>query len=104
MHLGLLLGLLAAVGLAVLLGRTRLGYEIRIIGLSPDAARYAGMNLARITFLVMALSGGLVALAGVCEVAGVQGRLKHGLPPGYGYTAIIVAWLAWLHPGRMIAT
>jgi general nucleoside transport system permease protein len=101
-HLGLLLGLLAAAALAVLLRRTRLGYEIRIIGLSPSTARYAGMNLSRITLLVMALSGGLAALAGVCEVAGVQGRLKHGLSPGYGYTAIIVAWLARLDPWATI--
>jgi general nucleoside transport system permease protein len=101
-HLGLLVGLLAAAGLAVLLGRTRLGYEIRMIGLNPDAARYAGMNLTRATFLVMALSGGLAGLAGVCEVAGVQGQLKHSLSPGYGYTAIIVAWLAHLNPWAII--
>src|SRR5262249_9700508 len=101
-HLGLLLGLLAAAGLAVLLGRTRLGYEIHIIRLSPDAAHYAGMNLARTTLLVMALSGGLAGLAGICEVAGVQGQLKHGLSPGYGYTAIIVAWLGRLHPWAII--
>jgi simple sugar transport system permease protein len=101
-HLGLLLGLLAAAGLATLLGRTRLGYEIRIIGFSPDAACYAGMNLARTMLLVMALSGGLAALAGICELAGVQGQLKHGLSPGYGYTAIIVAWLARLNPWATI--
>lgn len=95
-HLGLFLGVLAAVGLALLLWRTRFGYEIRIIGFSLDAARYAGMNLERTTLAAMALSGGLAALAGVCEVAGVQGQLKHGLSPGYGYTAIIVAWMARL--------
>jgi simple sugar transport system permease protein len=50
----------------------------------------------------MGLSGGLAALAGVCEVAGVQGQLKHGLSPGYGYTAIIVAWLARLDPWATI--
>jgi simple sugar transport system permease protein len=102
LHLGLLLGILAAMGLAVLLKHTRLGYEIRMIGLSPSAARYAGMNLDRTTWLVMALSGGLAGLAGVCEVAGVQGQLKHGLSPGYGYTAIIVAWLARLDPWATI--
>jgi general nucleoside transport system permease protein len=101
-HLGLLLGLLAAIGLDVLLKRMRLGYEIRIIGLSPGAARYAGMNLTRTTLLVMAMNGGLAALAGVCEVAGIQGQLKHGLSPGYGYTAIIVAWLAGLDPWATI--
>jgi general nucleoside transport system permease protein len=97
-HLGLLLGIMAAAGLAVLLARTRLGYEIRIMGHHPTTARYAGMNLARITLLVMAMSAGLAALAGVCEVAGVHGQLKRGLSPGYGYTAIIVAWLARLAP------
>jgi general nucleoside transport system permease protein len=97
-HLGLLLGVLATVGLVVLLGHTRFGYELRIIGLGRDAARYAGMNLERMTMAAMALSGGLAALAGVCEVAGVQGQLKHGLSPGYGYTAILVAWMARLHP------
>jgi ABC-type uncharacterized transport system permease subunit len=60
------------------------------------------MNLARVTLLVMALSGGLAALAGVCEVAGMQGQLKRGLSPDYGYTAIIVAWLARLHPWATI--
>ena len=74
----------------------------RIIGLSPSAARYAGMNLDRTTWLVMALSGGLAGIAGVCEVAGVQGQLTHGLSPGYGYTAIIVAWLARLDPWATI--
>jgi general nucleoside transport system permease protein len=101
-HLGLLLGLLAATALTMMFKHTRLGYEIRIIGLSPGAARYAGMNLTRTTLLVMALSGRLAALAGVCEVAGVQGQLKHGLSPGYGYTAIIVAWLARLDPWATI--
>ena len=86
----------------MVLSRTRLGYEIHIIGLSPEAARYAGMRLARVTFLVMALSGGLAGLAGACEVAGVQGQLKHGISPGYGYTAIIVAWLARLNPWASI--
>jgi general nucleoside transport system permease protein len=102
-HLGLVLGLVAAAGLALLLWRTRLGYEIRIIGLSPDAARYAGMNLGRTTLVTVALSGGLAALAGVCEVAGVQGQLRHGLSPGYGYTAIIVAWMGRLNPWGIIA-
>jgi simple sugar transport system permease protein len=102
-HLGLLLGVLAATGLVVLLRRTRFGYEVRIIGLSPGAARYAGMNLVRTTLVVMALSGGLAALAGICEVAGVQGQLRHGLSPGYGYTAIIVAWLARLDPWGIVA-
>jgi ABC-type uncharacterized transport system permease subunit len=101
-HLGILLGLLVAAGLAILLWRTRFGYEIRIIGLSPEAARYAGMRLERAIPVAIAISGGLAALAGVCEVAGVQGQLKHGLSPGYGYTAIIVAWMGHLNPWGII--
>ncbi|MBI3989962.1 MAG: ABC transporter permease [candidate division NC10 bacterium] len=101
-HLGLALGLAAAGLLAVLLWRTRVGYEIRIIGLNPRAARYAGMNIPKVTLLVLALSGGLAGLAGLSEVAGIQGRLKHGLSPGYGYTAIIVAWLARLNPWAVV--
>jgi simple sugar transport system permease protein len=101
-HIGLLFGLLAAAGLALLLWRTPFGYEIRIIGLSPNAARYAGMPLRRTTLWVMALSGGLAALAGACEVAGVHGQLKHGISPGYGYTAILVAWMARLNPWGII--
>ncbi len=97
-HLGLLLGLVAAVILALLLWRTRLGYELRIIGWSSEAARYAGLPIARVTAIVISVSGGLAGLAGLCEVAGVQGRIQHGLSPGYGYTAIIVAWLARLNP------
>ncbi len=102
-HLGLALGLVAAFLLAFLLRRTRLGYEIRIIGLNPRAARYAGINIPKVTLLVMALGGGLAGLAGLSEVAGIQGRLKPGLSPGYGYTAIIVAWLARLHPWAVAA-
>ncbi len=101
-HLGLALGFLATALLAVLLWRTRWGYEIRIIGLNPSAARYAGMNIPRIMLLVMAVSGGLAGLAGLSEVAGIQGQLKHGLSPGYGYTAIIVAWLARLNPWGVV--
>jgi simple sugar transport system permease protein len=97
-HLGFGLGILAAMALTGLLWRTRIGYEMRMVGLSPAAARYAGIEVSRVTLCAVALSGGLAGLAGVCEVAGVQGQLKHGLSPGYGYTAIIVAWLARLHP------
>ena len=71
--------------------------------MSLDTAHYAGTNLERTTLVTIALSGGLAALAGVCEVAGVQGQLKHGLSPGYGYTAIIVAWVGRLNPWGIVA-
>ncbi|MCA9879889.1 MAG: ABC transporter permease, partial [Thermomicrobiales bacterium] len=97
-HLGLLFGLAAALLLWFLLRRTRWGYEISVMGENPRAARYAGMPMTRTILLVMALSGALAGLAGMSEVAGIGHQLQRNLSPGYGYAAIIVAWLARLHP------
>jgi len=97
-HLGLVFGLAAAVLLAVVLTRTRWGYEIRVAGSSERVARYAGMATARNIVIVMIVSGGLAGLAGMAEIAGIGHSLQRGLSPGYGYTAIIVAWLGRLNP------
>jgi simple sugar transport system permease protein len=97
-HLGLLFGLIAALVLWVMLRRTRWGYEIGVMGENPRAAHYAGMPTKRTILLVMALSGALAGLAGMSEVAGIGHQLQRNLSPGYGYAAIIVAWLARLHP------
>jgi ABC-type uncharacterized transport system permease subunit len=101
-HLGLLFGLIAAAILFVILRRTLWGYEIRVIGENERAARYAGMNIARNILLVMLLSGGLAGIAGMSEVAGIAHQLQRNLSPGYGYTAIIVAWLAKLNPWAVV--
>jgi simple sugar transport system permease protein len=101
-HLGLLFGLVAAVLVRFLLFRSRQGYEIRLIGDSPRAARYAGINVTRNTILVFALSGALAGLAGMSEVSGVVHRLQQAISPGYGFTAIIVAYIAKLHPYGVI--
>ena len=96
--------LLLALGFAaliyVLLLHTKLGYEIRVTGENPQAARYAGIDARKVVLLVMLISGGLAGLAGVGEVAGVHHRLRYarGISAGYGFTAIIVAWLGRLHP------
>jgi general nucleoside transport system permease protein len=97
-HLGLFFGLIAALVLWVVLRRTRWGYEIGVMGENPRAALYAGMPTKRTIVLVMALSGALAGLAGMSEVAGIGHQLQRNLSPGYGYAAIIVAWLARLHP------
>ncbi len=95
-------GIFIAVGLAIVLlivwSRTKWGFEVSVIGDNPRAARYAGINLTRNIILVMALSGGLAGLAGMSEVAGVVHRLQERFSPGYGFTAIIIAWLAKLNP------
>jgi len=101
-HLGLVFGLVAAVALWLILTRTRWGYEVRVIGENPRAARYAGIILWRNILLVMLISGGLAGLAGVGEVAGISHRLQKGLTVGYGYTAIIVAWMGQLNPWGVV--
>lgn len=97
-HAGLIIGLLIAVLFYVLMKYTKWGFEIRVSGENPEAARYAGMNHVKNILLVMFISGGIAGLAGMTEVAGIAHRLQHGVSPGYGYTAIIIAWLARLHP------
>ncbi len=97
-HLGLIVAIVAAVLMWLMLSRTKWGYEIRVIGENPNAARYAGMNLKRNLLLVMIVSGGLAGLAGYGQVAGIAFRLQKGIAVGDGFTAITVAWLAKLHP------
>ncbi len=101
-HIGLVLALVAAATLAFVLNRTRWGYEIRAVGASPAAARYVGMPVKRNILLVMAASGALAGLAGMGEVSGVIHRIQQGLSPGYGFTAIIIAWVAQLQPWAVV--
>ncbi|QGG57719.1 ABC transporter permease [Paenibacillus sp. B01] len=104
LHLGLVFAVGAVALYAVLIRYTRWGYELRLIGANPDAARGAGINIRKHILIVMAVSGGLAGIAGMAEVAGVSHRLMYGISPGYGYTAIIVAWLAKLHPAGLLVT
>jgi ABC-type uncharacterized transport system permease subunit len=101
-HTGFLVCLVGAVFIWLVLGRTKWGYEIRVIGENPRAAKYAGISLARNIVLVAMLSGGLAGLAGLSEVLGVAHRLQTGLTVGYGYTAILVAWMAGLNPWAIL--
>lgn len=97
-HLGIAYGLIVAAILFVMLRRSKWGYELKVIGDNPAAAEYAGINLPRAIIVAMVVSGGLAGLAGMSEVAGVVHRLQEQFSPGYGFTAIIVAWLARLNP------
>ncbi len=94
MHSGFFLALFCALVLYVFMERTVWGYEIKVIGNNQNAAQYAGMNTRTAIFAVLFLSGAIAGIAGFSEVAGLQHRLQHGISPGYGYTAIIIAWLA----------
>jgi simple sugar transport system permease protein len=104
--LTLVLGLVLALVAYILVTRTRQGFEIRVVGENPHAARFAGINQVKTTLLVMLISGGLAGLAGVGEIAGVHGMLRSSsqISMGYGYTAIIVAWLARCNPLAVIVT
>ena len=89
---------------AVLLGKTIKGFEIRVVGAAPRAARFGGFNSNQLVLLTFAISGALAGLAGIIEVAGPVGHLQPGISPGYGFTAIIVAFLGRLNPiGILIA-
>jgi ABC-type uncharacterized transport system permease subunit len=102
LHLGLLFGVVAAIVVWWVMARSRWGYEINLIGDNPHAAKYAGMNITRNIVLVMMFSGALAGLAGMSEVTGVVHRLQERISPGYGFTGIIVAWLAKLNPIAVI--
>lgn len=97
--------MLVVVALAALLvARTLKGFEITLVGEAPRAARFAGFDAKRLTWTVFAIAGGLAGLAGVLEAAGTVRMLQPGLSPGYGFTAIIVAFLGRLNPvGCLVA-
>lgn len=97
-HSGLLLALAAALGLWALLKFTTLGFEIRAVGANARAAAFAGMPVGRVTVMVALLSGALAGLAGAVEVAGRAGYVTLDMSPGYGYSGIVIAMLAALHP------
>jgi len=101
-HIGLIFALVMVFVVWFILYRSRLGYEIRLIGDNPKAAQYAGLNVARNTVIVMMMSGALAGLAGMSEITGVVHRLQGSISPGFGFTGIIIAWLAKLNPFAIV--
>jgi simple sugar transport system permease protein len=95
---GFMLALLAAVIIYWLLFKTTVGFEIRAVGASPDAAKYAGMSVTRNFVLVMAISGGLAGLGGSVQVLGVDHWVGAGFSAGYGFDSIALALLGQSHP------
>lgn len=98
MHWGVLAALVAVIFAYVLLSRHLLGYHIRLAGQAPRAARFAGVRPARLVLFCLGTSGALAGLAGLFEVAGPAGQVSIDFNVGYGFTAIIVAFLGRLHP------
>lgn len=101
-HWGAVLAIIVAIVVWVMLARTLKGFEIEVIGQSPRAGRFAGFDARRLTIFVFALSGALAGLAGIAETSGTAGKLDANLSLGYGFTAIIVAFLGRLNPLAII--
>jgi simple sugar transport system permease protein len=105
LHAGALLALVAVAVATVVFARSLFGFEVRLVGAAPRAARFAGFSDKRLTIAVLAISGAAAGLAGVAEVSGQIGQLQTSISPGYGFTAIIVAFLGRLSPpGILIAS
>ena len=102
-HWGFVFALIAAVVLWFLLSRTLKGFEIKLLGQSPRAGRFAGFSTSKMVFFAFLTAGGLAGLAGISEVSGAIGQLRPVISPGYGFTAIIVAFLGRLNPLGIVA-
>lgn len=99
---GVFLALAAVIGIWIFLFRTRAGFAQQVGGLAPAASRYAGFSSSAALWVALLVSGGLAGLAGALEVAGPIGQLTPYVPAGYGFAAIIVAFVGRLHPVGMV--
>jgi len=102
MSIGVLLALAGVAAVWVFLFRTRAGFAQQVGGLAPAAARYAGFSSRKALWTALLVSGGMAGLAGALEVAGPIGQLTPYVPAGYGFAAIIVAYVGRLHPVGMV--
>jgi simple sugar transport system permease protein len=103
-HSGFAFAVIAVLVTTIVVGRTLFGYRLRLTGEAPRAARFAGFSSRSTTLAVFAISGGLAGLAGISEVSGQIGQLQPSISPGYGFTAITVAFLGRLNPlGILVA-
>jgi general nucleoside transport system permease protein len=102
-HWGFAFAIIAALAAWFLLERTLKGFELRLMGQAPRAGRFAGFSTGKTVFFALLTSGALAGLAGICEVSGAIGQLRPVISPGYGFAAIIVAFLGRLNPLGIIA-
>ncbi len=97
-HIGILFGLTLIVVIYFVLKKTNIGVQITITGDNPDAGFYSGINIKRLIIIILMVSGAIAGLAGMAEVTGFQHRLRQHISLGYGFTGVIIAWLARNHP------
>ncbi len=102
LHVGFVFALMAALAVEVMMSRMFIGLQFKVSGVAPLAAKYAGFRPRRLLWTAMMISGGLAGLAGVCEVTGPVGQLTLNISPGYGFAAIIVAFVGRLSPAGCI--
>ncbi len=104
LHIGSILALIVVALGWLIVSKTLLGYQIKVAGSAPAASEHAGFSRAKIIWMTLLLGGGTAGLAGVIEVSGPIGQLQPSISPGYGFTAIIVAYVGRLHPvGALLA-
>jgi simple sugar transport system permease protein len=103
LHYGFVIGVAAALAVWFVNRKTVFGFEMRAVGFNPRAAAFAGIAVNSVLARTALLSGGLAGLAGFSEVAGLRGNLTLDLSPGFGYSGIVVAMLAMLHPLGVVA-
>ncbi|MEO0676549.1 MAG: ABC transporter permease [Pseudomonadota bacterium] len=102
-HLGVVAAIIAVLLAAILLSRHRVGFDIKLMGVAPKAAAFSGVNRNRMVVLCLGISGALAGLAGLFEVTGPSGQITDSFNVGYGFTAIIVAFLGRLNPLGILA-
>ncbi len=104
-HMGWIIALVLAALVYLLLGRTKLGYEIAVLGESETTARYAGISVTRVTLMAILISGGLCGIAGMMQASAIEQSLSDQLSGGLGFTAVITTWLARLSaPGIVVVS
>ncbi len=101
-HIGWIIALILVILLYILMNRSKLGYEIAVLGESEMTARYAGMNIKRIMIYAVLLSGGLCGLTGMIQASAIEHSISNQFSGGLGFTAIMTAWLAKLNPAAIV--
>ena len=102
-HIGIFIALILVVVIYFIINNTKTGYRLRLTGSSLKAAKYAGVNINKMMFYVFLCSGALAGLAGIVQVSGIEYKLHQHISSGYGYSGIIVAWLARSNPYIIVA-